>query len=243
MSVFGQRATLSLVVILAAIAVRLGFWQLDRLDMRRATNATLTAARDLPPLDLTAGDLNDSTLVGRRITATGRFTATGELLLRNRAFRDAPGLHVVTPFRLEGTGRSVWVLRGFVNAADAVTPARPLPSFASGDVTVTGVALAMPVTTNRGQPLVIGVDTTWQRSDAALLRERLPTALPILVYLEARDTAVGGLPTIDPPSLDEGPHLSYAIQWFGIASAILAFGWIVVRKRGDPGPSRPRAAP
>jgi cytochrome oxidase assembly protein ShyY1 len=44
------------------------------------------------------------------------------------------------------------------------------------------------------------------------------------------------------PTLDDGPHLSYAIQWFAIAAAIAAFGVIVMRRGGRASP-RPRAAP
>ncbi len=243
MSDFRHRVVLVLVVVLAAVAVRLGVWQLDRRSDRRATNATMVAARTLPPIDLAAPAIGDSTLIGRRITATGRFDGAGTILLRNRSFRDAPGLYVVTPFMVHGSSHPGWVLRGFVNAADGVRPKFPLPSFAPGTVTIEGLALENPTTTNAGQPLGIGPDTTWQRPDARLLAERLPGSLPVMVLLVSPDTVLGGLPTIEPPSLDEGPHLSYAVQWFGIALAILTFGWLVVKRRDDPGPVRPPAVP
>ncbi len=243
MSDFRHRATLALVGLLAAVAVRLGIWQLNRLSERRATNTTLLAARDLPPIDLADPSITDSLLIGRRITATGRFDGPATIILRNRSFRDAPGVYVLTPFVVEGSPHPAWVLRGFVNAADGVRPKLPLPAFAPGRVTIDGLALENPVTTNAGQPLGIQSDTTWQRPDARLLAERLPGSLPILVLLVSPDTVLGGVPTIEPPSLAEGPHLSYAVQWFGIALAILTFGWLVVKRRGDPGPARPPAAP
>ncbi|HET9065474.1 MAG TPA: SURF1 family protein [Gemmatimonadales bacterium] len=243
MSDFRHRAVLALVVVLAAGAVRLGIWQLSRLSERRATNTVLIAARALPPIDLADPAIEDSVLAGRQVTATGRFEESGTIMLRNRAFRDAPGVYLVTPFLIEGSPHPAWVLRGFVNAADGVRPNRPMPRAAPGVVTITGLAMTNPTTTNGGQPLGIGSDTTWQRPDAGLLAERLPGSLPIMVLLVAPDTVLGGLPTVAPPSLDEGPHLSYAVQWFGIALAILTFGWLVVRRRDDPGPARPHAAP
>lgn len=233
----------ALVVLLAVVAVRLGIWQLDRLAQRRASNAVLLAARDLPPVDLGAAGIRDSNLIGRRVRARGQFRDAGTMLLRNRAFRDAPGVEVVTPFEIEGSGAVAWVLRGFVNAANGVTPRFPLPDHQHGLVELTGVAAAIGRSANQGQPLVIGPDTTWQRLDADFLAARIPRALPMFVYLESADTVVGGVPTVTPPSLDEGPHLSYALQWFGIAIAILTFGLVVVRPRGGRGPVPPPRAP
>lgn len=243
MSEFRHRAVLVLIVLLTALAVRLGIWQLDRLAERRASNAELLAARDLAPLDLTAPSLAESLLVGRRIVATGRFDSARTVLLRNRAFRDAPGLYVLSPFQIEGSDRSIWVLRGFVNAADGVRPTFPLPAFKSGLITIDGIALAPTETKNAGQPLGIGSDTTWQRPDSVLLAERSPGSLPILVQLVSPDTVLGGLPTIEPPELSEGPHLSYAVQWFAIATAIGSFGWFIVRRRGGRARAQPPETP
>ncbi len=238
-----RRLTQVLVILLAIVAVRLGIWQLNRLEQRRTANAVLLAARDLPPVDLTVAGVADSALVGRRIIARGHFRDQGTLLLRNRAYRDAPGVEVVTPFEVEGGEVVAWVLRGFVNAADGVRPEWPLPDYRHGPVTISGIAAAASETSDHGHPLVIGSDTTWQRLDADFLAHRDPRALAMFVYLEAPDTTLGGVPTIAPPSLDEGPHLSYALQWFGIAIAILTFGLVVVRQPTGRGPAPPPAAP
>lgn len=233
---------LLLIVGLAAVAVRLGFWQLDRLAVRRADNQATEAARALPPLDLGRDLPGERTIVGRAAVARGAFLGEGELRLRNRAHREAPGVHVVTPFRIAQTGAVVWVLRGFAHAADGVTPAA-IPAPLAGEVTIRGVLAAFPVTGNRGRPAITAGDTTWQRLDSATIAARLPSGLPAFLYLAGDESGPGRLPAVPPPALDEGPHLSYAIQWFGIATAILAFGWLVVRKRAGRGPVPPAAAP
>lgn len=231
---------LLLLGLLAAVAVRLGFWQLDRLAERRAANRLELAARDLPPLELAGVTPGDSSVVGRVVVATGQFLDSGEVLLRNRAYRDAPGLHVVTPFRIADGGAVLWVLRGFVQAANGVTPAAVPPPL-GGTVTVRGVGAAYPVTTDGGRPAVVAGDTTWQRLDSTMVTNRRPGAHAGFVYLVDGEAESGGLPAIEPPSLDEGPHLSYALQWFGIATAILAFGVIVVRKRAARSSAPPHA--
>lgn len=241
MSRLRRTALLTLVVVLAAVAVRLGIWQLHRLTERRARNAVELAARDLPPLNLATAPSVDTALAGRRATAQGHFLDAGELLLRNRAFRDAPGVHVVTPFAIEGSDRILWVLRGFANAADAVHPGE-VPAPIPGTVTIRGILARIPATGNRGQPLRAG-DSTWQRLDSTVAVEHQPRALPAFLYLEGGPSGPGRLEAVEPPALGEGPHLSYAIQWFGIALAILTFGFVFVRRRGGRGPARPPAAP
>lgn len=230
------------VLLLAAGAVRLGVWQLDRLHARRAANATFLAGREQPPLDLAAGLREGTPLVGRLATARGRFEPAGELLLRGRVNDKAPGLEVVTPFLLDSSAGQLWVLRGFIASPDAATPPEQLPPPTAGSVVIHGVLLEIPTTTDGGQPLDRLGRTTYRRLDRALAARLLPGAPPAYLLLEGGPAGPGGLPGVVAPALDDGPHLSYAIQWFGIALAIIAFGVIVLR-RGDPARVPPPAAP
>ena len=51
------------------------------------------------------------------------------------------------------------------------------------------------------------------------------------MYLVAQDSAGANAPIrLPPPRLDDGPHLSYAIQWFAFAAIALA-GAVVVARR------------
>lgn len=238
MSRSGQRLALVLVVLFAAVAVRLGFWQLDRHQARKATNVVLLAARTAPPLDLAT----DAPLPGRAATATGHFETDGELLLRNRVHNQAPGVHVVTPFRVAGSDAVIWVLRGFVNAADGIRTG-PIAAPVQGQVTISGELQQLPVTDNEGQPAVVDGDTSWRRFDSTVAHRRRPDAAPLVLYLAGGETGPGALPAVEPPLLGNGPHLSYVIQWFAIAAAILAFGWWVIRKSAGHSASRPHPAP
>lgn len=225
-------------LVLAATAVRLGFWQLSRLATRRAANAELHLARGLPPIDLQT----EGPTPGRRGVARGHFDPTGQLLLRGRVHQAAPGVHVVTPFIVDQTGGVIWVLRGFVRAADGVQPGN-VPEPTPGQVEIRGVLQPLPETADSGHRAITGGDTTWQRFDAQVAHQRRPEAAPLLLYLEGGEAGPGGLATVEPPALDDGPHLSYAIQWFGIALAVVAFAAYALRKRAGRGPARPDAAP
>jgi surfeit locus 1 family protein len=66
----------------------------------------------------------------------------------------------------------------------------------------------------------------------AALRDSLPyPVLPVLVQLD--DTAAAhpvGLRRWRPPALDNGPHLSYAIQWFCFALIVVVGTVALLRK-------------
>ncbi|HYL30280.1 MAG TPA: SURF1 family protein [Gemmatimonadales bacterium] len=216
----------------AAVSVRLGIWQLHRLAERRTANAAAAAARAAPELDLAvrAG----AAPAERRVRATGVYDRTHELVLRGRALRDVPGVAVVTPLRLAGSGdTAALVERGFLPVPDAVT--LPPDSGAldePGTRTVHGVALPIPSASDSGAPLDRAGRTTWARLDLAALRRRLP--YPILdVYIQQTpDSALPRLPRRrEPPAVDdEGPHMNYALQWFGFAATAVVFAGIFATK-------------
>jgi surfeit locus 1 family protein len=234
MSPLARRLLLLLLVMVAAAFVRLGFWQLGRLEERRAANRAAAAARAEPTRELGVGpDWTAEELSERWVEARGRFDHGHEVVIRGQAFQGTPGVLVVTPLRLSDGDSAVLVLRGFVPAADAVR-ADLAGLREPGIVRVRG--LAAPIASGGGQPLVHAGRTTWARLDLAALRERLPyPVLPVLVR-QSPDSAVPGLPRRLPvPALSDGPHLSYAVQWFAFAAMTVAFGVLVVGRRGGAG--------
>lgn len=226
------RVTLAgLTLVVATVCAALGVWQGRRLAARRAMNRAALAGRALAPLDLgTARDAGQADQ--RRVFATGSFDHDRAIILRGRSDRNAPGIHLVTPLILDGTGRAVLVNRGFVPAGDAMRPDSALIA-RTGHLTIRGLAFRIPETRDSGGPLRYQGQTTWRRLDLATLRPRFP--YPILdVYVvetEAEPRAQGEplFPrAVSAPELDDGPHLFYMVQWFGLAAAALAFGGLFV---------------
>ena len=71
--------------------------------------------------------------------------------------------------------------------------------------------------------------TEVQRIDVDRLAGQLPgPVVPMYVELVTSTPAESGpFPEpVDVPELDEGPHLSYAVQWF-IFSLCVAIGWVL----------------
>lgn len=238
-----RRAALVVTVVaVGTVAVGLGRWQLRRLHARRASNAILLSARSKLPLqlpnDLSRGISIDS---GRRVEARGHFDTTDEVVIRGRVQDDAPGVQIVTPFILEGDAGVLWVMRGFVRSPDAVTRPGGVPRPLAGETLVSGLALAIPITIDSGQPLLHNGTTTWKRLDRAMLASRRPGSLAVYLLLAGDSAGPGRLAVVAAPELNDGPHLSYAIQWFGIALAVLTFGAVMLWRDGRARPPPPGA--
>ena len=226
----------ALMLLVSAICVGLGLWQGRRLAARRAANQVALSARALPEVDLNEIVINQA-LPGRRVRARGTFDHTNSFVLRGRVEREVPGVQVVVPLKLEGQSEAVLVNRGFVPAHDA---ARPDTSAIdrTAEVSLQGLAVSIPSSSDSGAPLTYAGATTWRRLDLAGVKARLP--YPVLdVYLhetepEPRAEGASRWPTpAELPPLDDGPHLSYMIQWFGIAAAALGFGVAALRRGGE----------
>jgi surfeit locus 1 family protein len=123
----------------------------------------------------------------------------------------------------------VLVNRGFVPAPDAVT-ADPGKVQEPGTVRVEGIAL--PLDSSGGAPLQRGRQTTWARLDRSSLASRLSYPVAPFYIRQVPDSSLPRFPRrLDPPALDDGPHLSYAIQWFAFATMALVFAGIVITRR------------
>jgi len=197
-----RRDVVAAVVALAVaiVCVRLGVWQLDRLGQRRARNAILAARLALPPLAVSRTTAPDSALQ-RRLIARGVYDFAGELIGLGRSFDGTPGVALITPLRLED-GSVVFVDRGWVPSPDARHVDQAL--YREPDsATVEGLGVLPP----RGYP-----------------------ALPFILQ-QTGTAAAQGLPRRWPaPALDNGPHLSYAIQWFSFALIIVVGTGALLRK-------------
>ncbi|HKV76001.1 MAG TPA: SURF1 family protein [Gemmatimonadales bacterium] len=216
-------------VLVAAVCARLGFWQLSRLAERRAANARTLSATALPELNLNQGE-GGAGRAERRGVARGTFDRSEEIVLRAFVYQGAPGVRIVTPLRLAGSDSAVLVLRGFVSADDAIHPSTDSTD-EPGEREVRGVLKTIVSEADSGAPLVSEGLTTWRRLDLAALRKQIP--YPVLdVYLIAeRDSLHHGFPIrLEPPALDDGPHLSYALQWFGFGITALVVGGVIASR-------------
>lgn len=242
-----RRSWFALTVVVAATCLALSAWQFGRRADRRAQNAEALQGRTLPLVEL-GSPADTQPRNQRRVRIRGEFDSGREFILRGHLLMGAPGVQVVTPLRLAGSDSAVLVNRGFVPAADGATPDAPVPG-EPGEVVIEGIAIPVPDAEAGGQPAGPAGRESWRRLDLEAIRGRLPYPILDVYVLAAPDSGRSGWPRrVPPPSLDEGPHLSYALQWLGIAGAVLGFGMFFVlgvgRREGpDPGIPAPPARP
>ncbi len=201
---------------IAAVFIRLGVWQLHRLAERKDQNAAIRAARAEPPVELPQHRFAAEALRDRRARARGSYDYAHQRVWAGRTFDGAPGVALLTPLRLSD-GSAVFVDRGWVPSPDAMHV--DADRYREGDsAEVTG--LALPAPRDRGDV------------NPAALKDSLPyTVLDIVLQLD--DTAAphpAGLKRWRPPTLDSGPHLSYAIQWFSFATIVVIGVMVLLRK-------------
>jgi surfeit locus 1 family protein len=221
-------------VVLIVLFVNLGFWQLRRLDEKRDRNAAIEERGSQPvqPIDEVVDPrtgLDDvDGLVYRRASARGRYDSEGEVRIRSRSLDGRPGVWVVTPLRVDGS-TALAVNRGFVPLSTEV-PAPP-----SGEVEVTGLLFATQEREGIGpRDPAEGQLAELSRLDLGRLQQQYDADLyPLWLQLRRSDPPVDEdqLPVLLPePEQDEGPHLSYAVQWFLFAT-IGAVGWPLLLRR------------
>ena len=227
------------VLFMVVTMINLGLWQLRRLDEKRDRNARIEQRMSDETMDLEGaaapGDFGAGQDLQWRVgTATGTYVADQQVLVRSRSLDGAPGSWVLTPLRLDD-GTELVVNRGWIqnNGQYDRVPKRYAPP--TGPVTVTGLVRGSE-TRGRFGPTdpKVGTLASLARADVARLDQQVPQdLLPFWLQLLEQDPAVGARAPqpVPVPELDEGPHLSYALQWFTFTALVLIFYPLILRRR------------
>jgi surfeit locus 1 family protein len=217
---------LTLIAVLTCFGMAL--WQLSRLQARRRVNAAALAQRDLPIIDLGGGAAGS--LENRRVRLEGRYDRDHPILLRQFYHEGAPGVRVVMPLIPTQGDTATLVLRGFLPSADGMrVDLTLLPD--PGPVVVEGVAFRVPETTDSGGRLEDRGLLSWRRLDRGEMTRLLPYPVREIYVLQERVEDTGGrMFRLEPPPLDDGPHLSYAFQWTAFGVTAFVVGWILARR-------------
>lgn len=245
---FQRRWLLTTLLVLAGtvLCIRLGIWQLDRLEQRRAFNAQFANARARPALDLNAEQPEDiAGMEWRAVTVLGEYDFENQVALRNQYNGTEYGYHLFTPLRFEatsaGTPGVILVDRGWIPAEGNAAPADWRKYDEAGPVIVSG-----QIRLGQGKPAILGVADplpqegdnldVWNNADLMRIAEQMP--YPILpVYIQPESSAADDKPPIPfQPEIEltEGPHFGYALQWFTFA-AILFIGYPFFLRKQETG--------
>ena len=224
-----------LVIFGVVLMIWLGFWQLDRLDQRKTFNDDVVERSEDPPIPiidlLSEPDFDPETTEWRRVTANGTWLPD-QVIVFNRTQNRQPGDNIVTPLLLDGQAGedslTVLVNRGFLPVG-VDTPDPPQ----------TGVEVLGRVRQSQERQrggltdATDGPVTEIRRVDIPQLAQQIDGEVaPFYIDLVAsRPEAGPNAPVPVPaPTIDNGPHLSYAVQWFIFAFAVVV-GWTLAVRR------------
>lgn len=232
-----------LTLLLLPVMISLGFWQLDRAEQKFAARANREQRLQEPPRALRAADTDLEAMLARRVHAEGRLDLSHQFLLQNQLYREQPGYLVYTPLRLSDD-TAVLVNRGWVAAHFGRGQQQPDLSGPAQVLSISGVIDTPPsIGLKLGQPDA-GI-SVWPRQvqylDLDWAQRQLNYRLLPYVLLPAQPigsnlTQVHRPEQIGERGMPPEKHVSYAVQWFALAGALVVI-FVVVNVHRD----RPKA--
>jgi len=240
--------TTILVLIAMAVMARLGIWQLDRLEVRRAFNTRVQTQLDQPILGLegAALDVDLENMEYRQVVVQGVYDHKAEVALRNQVWNNQAGVQLLTPLLINGGDRAVLVNRGWI----------PYEEFTSGEwseyaepgmVEVSGMIRASenkPDFGNRTDPIPASGETpleAWHLANVGAISKQVPHELLPIYIQQSPDPEWVDMPYRSLPDLEltEGSHFGYAIQWFSFAG-VLGIGYLFYIRREETATDKPQ---
>jgi surfeit locus 1 family protein len=220
-------------IVLIAMLISLGRWQLRRAEEKRALFDAFAAGADATLLI----DVHTPKVMRyQHVEASGRYDAARQLLIDNMVSGGRAGYFVITPFALAGGG---WLLvnRGWVPLGVS-RAARPAIAVAGDERRIRGRADNLP---SRGiqlgepaamrPPYPVVADFPTHADVARLLGESAWTTAADLVLLDPEESD-GYVRSWEPPGFPPLRHVGYAVQWFAMALALFVI-YLVVNFRRD----------
>jgi surfeit locus 1 family protein len=226
--------TTLLAIVLIAMLVSLGRWQLHKAADKRALFDSFAAASTAGmPIDLRSPKVERYS----RVEAAGHFDETRQVLIDNMVEAGRVGYFAITPFSLQGGG---WVLvnRGWVPLGQtrASRPAIPVGANSrvirgrADNLPSPGIRMGVPAALAPPYPVVAAYPT--RAEIARLLKESEWSSATDLILLDA-DQPDGYVRNWAPPGFPPIRHIGYAVQWFALALA-LAVIYVVTNFRRTP---------
>ena len=221
--------TTLLVILGIAVLVRLGFWQLDRLDQRRDFNTWVATQWRLDPFNVNEQPIPDDlhALEYQRVQAQGEFDYSQQIALKNQNRNGAPGVNLITPLVLDDQ-RAILVARGWVPVDQGKPDKWAQYDEPSVEPIVGLIQESQTLPNGESGTVPEEAQSEWFRLDIPAIQAQMPYELmPVFILQLPEDgRTTNALPFREEPiRLDEGSHLSYSIQWFMFA-LVLGFGYI-----------------
>ncbi|MBI3526293.1 MAG: SURF1 family protein [Betaproteobacteria bacterium] len=209
-------------VLVIALTVSLGRWQLERASMKEAQAENFARQSRLSPIHISAALINAEQINYRQVSARGEWLPDDLVFLDNQVRQGQVGYLVYMPLRLEGGEVCILVNRGWVNAG--FDRARlPVIRTPRGSVEVSGVAL-IPSMHFKELSATYREGRIWENITIERFAKWSGLKLQPTVIWQADDAADGLARAQITPDSGAERNLGYAFQWFALA-VLTAFLW------------------
>ena len=213
-------------LIVFSILIKLGLWQLERADHKKNLNESYKLRQAEKVIDLNDHKSINSkeSILWRRVSLNGSFYKEKNLIVDNQIFKHEAGFNILTPFKIDGTGMTILINRGWhknlINREQI-----PIIKNVDDIDQINGYAVKIPVPgINLGGSNIEIINASLARFQRINVDEinnfYQANFLPYMVYLN---------PLIDDeyisnfklPVPDSEKNYGYAFQWFAFALTLL----------------------
>lgn len=227
------------ILILCPLFIRLGIWQVGRAEEKHQLQAYYTQQNQLPRLKLDIlpeAAFKEIDLNWRKVTVSGHYLETFQILLDNQIYKGQSGYAVFTPFKVVHSQQVFWVNQGWTPLVNQDRSA--LPAHLTIDTTpqrIQGTLSPLPPALfqlgvehiEALKPQILRVQTF----DLQKITEY--TGIQALSYMLRLDSGREShfIQTWTLPGTGEEKHYGYAFQWFSFTVAVIVIYLIMGFRR------------
>lgn len=201
-------------------------WQYHRGVDRHARNTIIEERIAKAPIALSEIDKRLPNNEWQSVVARGNFDQDKQILLRNRYSEGKYGYEVLTLFT-STSGEKFWVDRGWVQAGATATTAPEISKVPETQVSITG-RFRLDSSLPRGSFFAIPGSGEGLVSELNA-QSQLDTEKFYLDLLKGSDPSLTPAVTAQLPSLSDGPHMAYALQWLFFGGLVI-YGRFLIRR-------------
>lgn len=209
-------------ILVIALTVSLGRWQLDRAGTKEERAELYTRLSQQPSIHVSAPQVDAEQLNYRRVTAKGEWLTEYAVFLDNQVRKGQVGYFVVMPLRLAGSDMCILVNRGWV---DAGNDRKRLPQIKSqrGVIEVNGTA-QLPSTHFKELAATYREGRIWENLTIQRFTEWSGLKLQPIVIWQTDNVEDGLAREWVSPDSGADRNRAYAFQWFALAG-LTGFLW------------------
>lgn len=215
------------------VLLKLGFWQLDRAEEKRELIALFKQQNEQGPISINDKLKLDLKLNYREAKVSGNYDSGKQIYIDNKIYQGKLGVYAVTPFKLKNSEFSILVNRGWVPMAQ---DRNSLPDIKT-DTDLLNLAGKIKIVENK--PFTLG--DKFQSNDGwpALIQwlnikdieqKSQLKLLPYIFLLDDKDKS-GYVREWKPVVMLPEKSISYAVQWFSLALALIIIYIVVNLKK------------